>query len=124
MSRAGFLLLLKRANVACAVFVALGVIFSSTAFAEVTDSNYSPAASLLLVSHAVEQSNVAARKAISCPNDTHGVGQCCSVIHCLVGIAVAPSVLAIVPRESLVGAETVDSGASLMPHRLDRPPKS
>jgi hypothetical protein len=96
------------------------MIFSAIAFAEVTDSNHR---SLFLVSPAVEQSNVPARKAIPC-NDAHGVGQCCSVLHCLVGIAVAPSVLAIAPVESLVGAETVDSGASLMAGRLDRPPKS
>lgn len=124
MSRAGNLRLLKWANLACAVFIALGVIFSAKAFAEVTYSNHRSGISLFLVSQAVEQSNVAARKAIPCTNDAHGVGQCCSVLHCLVGMAIAPSVLAIAPMGSLVGAETVDSGASLMPGRLDRPPKS
>ena len=123
MLRAGYLRLLKWANLACAVFVALGMIFSAIAFAEVTDSNHRSAISLFLVSPAVEQSNVAARKAIPC-NDARGVGQCCSVLHCLLGIAVAPSVLAIAPMECLVGAKTVDSGTSLMPGRLDRPPKS
>ncbi len=124
MSRAGFLRLLKRAKVACVAFVALGIIFSGTAIAEVTDSNYRSAASLSLVSHALEQSNIATRKTIPCTNDTHGVGQCCSVLHCLVGIAVAPSVLAGVSMQSLVGAQTADLGASLLPDRLDRPPKS
>jgi hypothetical protein len=124
MAQAGFLRLLNRAKSACAILVAMCVIFTATAFAEVTDSDHRSAPSLLLVSHAVEQPNVEAGNTNPCSDDAHGVGQCCSALHCLVGIAVAPHALPNVPPASLVGAGAADLGASLMPGRLDRPPKS
>lgn len=124
MSRAGFLRLLKRANLACVVFVALAMIFSATAFTKFADSNHRSATSILIVSHAVEQPNVAASKTSPCSDDGHGLGQCCSALHCLVGFPVAPHALPNVPPAALVGPETADLGTSLMPGRLDRPPKS
>jgi hypothetical protein len=124
MSHKGFLRFLGLANLARVVLVAFGIMFSATAFAEATDSNHRSATSIFLVSHAVELPNVVAGNASPCTDDRHGLGQCCSALHCVVGIQVAPHALPNVPPAALVGPETADLGASLMPGRLDRPPKS
>lgn len=124
MSHKGVLRFLELANVVCMVLVAFWIIFSATAFAEATDSNYESGTSILVVSHAVEQPNVVASNTSRCTDDGHGLGQCCSALHCVVGIPVAPHALPNVPPAALVGPETAELGASLMPGRLDRPPKS
>jgi hypothetical protein len=120
MSQAIFLRLLNRWKSACAILVALCVVFSATAFAQVTENNDRSDPSHEVVEHA----NVATRQSTPCSNDAHGVEQCCSALHCLVGIAVEPSTLLSAPTASLVGAEMANLGASPMPYRLDRPPKS
>lgn len=107
-----------RASVVYVALVALTAIYSTTAFAAGFDHTVGNSDPLRL--EAVRFSSPTA----PCTNNAGETGKCCFILHCLVGIAVGLSVLAIAPMKSLVGAETVDSGASLMPGRLDRPPKS
>ena len=118
MSCAGFLQFIRRASVVYVALVALTAIYSTTAFAAGFD--HTAENSVLPRVEAMKLSS----PPVPCTNNADEAGKCCFILHCQIGIAVAPSVLATAPMRSLVGAETVDSGASLMPGRLDRPPKS
>lgn len=58
-----------------------------------------------------------------CTDGSHGIGQCCTWLHCLAGFAAETTPLSLPIRVVLTGATETPAGASHFPDQPDHPPK-
>jgi hypothetical protein len=122
MSRGGFLAFLKRAKAASTICFAMVLLLSGVHLANAIGHDHRSPGSVVQMPHTTAQGSPA-DYAEPCADTNRGVAQCCSMLHCMAGLAAVSSTLPIQGLKSPVRIETADLPVSRMPSGLDRPPK-